>query len=165
MSVPHGTMRVLVQPAALALALALLAAQGVDASEPEAAVDRVYCYFDPSAPDQVDRAAGIRALTRGLPGVEWIAVTPFPARVPEMTTVSLGELLSDPTRPRSVVPWLLARRAASSDHLLVERRGMTFSGPGTKALQVIAEAGLSQGPGPSTDVDVTTWGKVKDLFQ
>ena len=97
--------------------------------------------------------------------MEWIAVTPSPARVPEMTTVSLAELLSDPALPRSVVPWLLARRAASTDHLLVERRGVAFSGPGTRALQVFAEAGLIPGPGPSTDVDVTTWGKVKDLFQ
>ena len=159
----HDTMRVLVRPAALALVL--LAAQRVDASDPEAAADRVYCYFDPSAEDQVDRAANIRGLTRELPGAEWIAVTPFPARVPEIATVSLGELLSDPSQPRSVVPWLLARRAASTDHLLVERRGVTFSGPGTKALQVFAEAGLSPGLGPSTDVDVTTWGKVKDLFQ
>ena len=155
------TMRVLVRPAALALVL--LAAQRVDGSDPEAAVDRVYCYLDPSAEDQVGRAATIRALTRDLPGVEWIAVTPSPARVPEMTTVSLGELLSDPSLPRSVVPWLLDRRAASTDHLLVERRGATFSGPATKASQVFAAAGL--GPGPSTDVEVTTWGKVKDLFQ
>ena len=82
-----------------------------------------------------------------------------------MTTVSLADLLSDPSRPRSVDPWLLARRAASGDHLLVERRGVTFSGPATEALQVFAEAGLRPGLGPSTDVDVTTWGKVKDLFQ
>ena len=159
----QDTMRVLVRPAAIALVL--LAAQEVDASDPEAAADRIYCYFDPSEQEQVDRAANIRGLTRDLPGVEWIAVTPFPARVPEMTTVSLGELLSDPSRPRSVVSWLLDRRAASSDHLLVERRGVTFSGPATKASQVFAQAGLGPGPGPSTDVEVTTWGKVKDLFQ
>ena len=162
MSMRHDTMRVLVRPAALALVL--LAAQRVDASDPEAAADRVYCYFDPSAEAQVDRAANIRGLTRDLPGVEWIAVTPLPARVPQMATVSLEDLLSDASTPRSAVPWLRAR-PSGADHLLVQRQGEIFTGPGTEALEVIAEAGLGPGSGASTDVDVTTWGKVKDLFQ
>lgn len=162
MKVRHGIMRMLVQPAAVALVL--LAAKSVEASEAEAAAARIYCYFDPSVDDQVARAADTRRLTRDLPGVEWIAVTPLPARVPQMATVSLEDLLSDASTPRSVVPWLRAR-PSGVDHLLVQRQGEIFTGPGTEAPEVIAEAGLSPGSGASTDVDVTTWGKVKDLFQ
>ena len=160
MTVRHGR-RILPGPVVLAM---ILLGPSAAASDPGGAVHRIYCYFDPSVSDQAGRAASIHRLTRDLPGVEWIAVTPFPARVPEMTTVSLTDLLSDPSTPRSVVPWLRAR-PAGADHLLIERRGEIFTGPGTGAPGVFAEAGLRPGPGPSTDVDVTTWGKVKDLFQ
>ena len=150
-------------PRPVVLALILLGLPAAGAADP-AAGGRIFFYFDPSAGDQVDRAAAIHRLTRDLPGVEWTAVTPFPAPAPGMAAASLAELVSDPSTPRTVIPWLRAR-AAGADHLLIERRGETFDGPGTEALAVIEAAGLDPGPGPSTDVDVTTWGKVKDLFQ
>ena len=165
MKAGHDTMGILPRPAALAL-LILLGPAGSRASDPEADVHRVYCYFDPAVESQVERARTIHRLTRDLPEVEWIAVTPFPARVPELTTVALPELLSDPSRPGSVVLWLLDRAAGGSDHLLIERQGAGISsGPGVSAPEVIAGAGLTRGPEPSTDISVTTWGKVKDLFQ
>ena len=163
MTVRRGDMRALARPAAAALIL--LGAQWVDASDADGPVHRIYHYFDPSDGGQAGRAAEIHLLTRDLPGVEWTAVTPLPARVPGMAAASLADLLSDPSTPPSVLPWLRARPQAAAGHLLVERRGEIFSGPAARALEVIAEAGLGPGPGVSTDIDVTTWGKVKDLFQ
>ena len=159
---------VLLRPASLALALALVASGPAASrtSAPEAGLHRLYLYFDPAVESQVQRARALHRLARDLPEVEWIAVTPLAARVPGMATATLPDLLADPSRPPAVRRWLLDRQAAGSDHLLVEHRGAeTSSGPGTKAAQVLAGAGLTTRPGPSTDVSVSTWGKVKDLFQ
>ncbi len=164
MTVRRDTMHIHLRP--LALALALIPVAGSGAPGPEAPSHRIYWYFDPAVESQVERATTIHRLTRDLPEVEWIAVTPLSARVPELPTAALPDLLADPSRPRAVLRWLRDLPAAGSDHLLVERGGAaTSSGPGTTALQVMAEAGLSTGPGPSTDVSISTWGKVKDLFQ
>ncbi len=164
MTARRDTMHIHLRP--LALALALIPVAGSGASDPEAASHRIYWYFDPAVESQVERATTIHRLTRDLPGVEWIAVTPLSERLAELPAAPLADLLADPSRPRVVLRWLRDLPAAGSDHLLVEYGGAaTSSGPGTRALQVMAEAGLSTGPGPSTDVSISTWGKVKDLFQ
>ena len=168
MTARRDSMYVFLRPASLALALALVPPGPASsrASDPEAGLHRLYLYFDPAVESQVQRARAIQRLARDLPDVEWIAVTPLAARVPGLATAALADLLADPSRPPAVRRWLLDRRAGGSDHLLVEHRGAeTSSGPGMKAEQVLAEAGLTTGPGPSTDVSVSTWGKVKDLFQ
>lgn len=166
MTSSHDTPRLLPAPA-LALALLLLGPPGSRASGPEAAGHHLYFLFNPAMAGQVERARATHRLVRGLPEVEWIAVTPSPARVPGLTTVALQELLSEPSRPGPVVGWLRERAAAGSDHLLIEHEGsLVSSGPGAQALQVIAGAGWPDiVPGPSTDVSISTWGKVKDLFQ
>ena len=158
----HDTLRLLP-----ALALLLLGPPGSKASGPEAAGHHLYFLFNPAMAGQVERARTTHRLVRGLPEVEWIAVTTSPARVPGLTTVALEELLSEPSRPGPVVGWLRERAADGSDHLLIEHEGSLVStGPGAEALRVIAGAGWPDiAPGPSTDVSISTWGKVKDLFQ
>lgn len=166
MTTGQDTLRLLPVPA-LALALLLLGPPGSGASGPEAAGHHLYFLFDPAMAGQVERARTTHRLIRGLPEVEWTAVTSSPARVPGLTTVALQELLSEPSRPGPVAGWLRHRAAAGSDHLLIEHEGsLVSSGPGAEALQVIAAAGWPDiAPGPSTDVSISTWGKVKDLFQ
>ena len=162
----HDTLRMLPGPA-LMLALLFLGPPGPRASGPETAGHHLYFYFDPAMAGQVDRARSLHRLIRDLPEVEWTAVTPAPARVPGLTTVALPELLSEPSGPGPVADWLRERAAADFDHLLIEHEGsVVSSGPGTEALRLIAGAGWpDSGPGPSTDVSISTWGKVKDLFQ
>ena len=152
---------------ALALALLLLGTPGSRASGSEAGGCRLYFYLNPAMADQVERARSIHRLILDQPAVEWIAVTPAPARVPGLTTVALQELLSEPSRPEPVVRWLRERATAGSDHFLIEHEGsLVSSGPGIQAPGGIAGAGWpGSGPGPSTDVSISTWGKVKDLFQ
>ena len=166
MTSSHDTLRILPGPA-LALALLLLGPPGSRASGPESAGHHCYFYFDPAMAGQVERARTTHRLIRGLPEVEWTAVTPSPARVPGLTTVALQELLSESSRPGPVAGWLRGRAAAGSDHLLIEHEGsVVSSGPGAEARQVIAGAGWPDiAPGASTDVSISTWGKVKDLFQ
>lgn len=151
----------------LALIAALAAwpdpvAPGQGAARPEF---RVYYAFDPAVPDQLDRAVAARRLTAALPLTEWVGVVPAGrGAVLDPGTVAVDDLL-DPQADTDleVATWL--RQPVAADRILVLNRttGATFAGPGGAAAQITAAAGL--GAGAATDVGITTWGKVKDLFR
>ena len=143
----------------LAAPLATLADPGL-----EAATHRVLYSFDPSSPEQVARAHDLFQVTDRLSGIEWYAVSDRPSL--PLETQTLERLLSDPTLSPRANAWLRAvEEEDGRDQILIEdlRSDQSFHGPGAQARTLFAAAGL--GDGARTDVGITTWGKVKDLFR
>ena len=130
---------------------------------------RVYYLFDPADPMQLQRADEAHQGTFAEDQVEWFGVRPTSASQVALAPFALADMLAEadhlPQPP--VLDWLKAAagQEESGDRILVENTvtGRTYAGVGTDMQDVIAAAGLAAAV--STDVGVTTWGKVKELFR
>lgn len=133
----------------------------------------LYHFLDPMNATQVRRAAFLRAAGRQSAGIEWIGVQRSaadgnrPAAGPDLDLQRLEDVL----RSRQIHASLLAglRRVALSwdgpDQVLLwdPVHHTSWSGAAIDAAQIVAASGL--GRNLQTDVGVTTWGKVKELFR
>lgn len=156
-------LRLLAPLAALAIWPAHTAAGHENGSAPS--TFRVYYAFDPAVADQVARAAATARLTAADPAAEWIGAVPGSPVAPSAPgTVGVDALLAAEGRvDPAVARWL--RAPAATDRVLVVNRltGAIAAGAGRDAARIAAAAGL--GAGVATDVSITTWGKVKELFR
>ena len=130
---------------------------------------RVYYLFDPADPMQLQRADEAYQGTFAEDQVEWFGVRPTSSSQVALAPFALADMLAeaDHLPPPPVLDWLQAAagQEESGDRILVENTvtGRTYTGVGTDMQDVIAAAGLAAAV--STDVGVTTWGKVKELFR
>lgn len=111
---------------------------------------QVYYQFNPVDRQHQQRIAYLRSLSAGRDDV----------RVVEMTPEGID--LTD--WPTFVTRWL-DEDSSDADRLLVHdgRSGRNWSGAGAEIGTITVASGLR--PAVRTDVGVTTWGKVKDLFR
>jgi hypothetical protein len=129
---------------------------------------RVYYLFDPTDPGQLQRAEAVHRGTLVSHEVEWIGVRLTSVTQVAFAPFALADILAraDHLSP-PVADWLRAgdRAEEFSDRVLVQNAvtSRTFTGAGSDMRHVAAAAGL--GPAVRTDVGVTTWGKVKELFR
>jgi hypothetical protein len=155
------------------LLLAALVALPADshAADPGAEQDvayRVYYLFDPTDPGQLRRAEAVHRGTLVGHEVEWIGVRLTSGTQVAFAPFALADILARADHlSLPVVDWLRAapRAEGFSDRVLVQNAvtSRTFTGAGTDMQLVAAAAGLSRAV--PTDVGVTTWGKVKELFR
>ncbi len=135
--------------------------------EPEAAY-RVYHLFDPGDVAQLQRATAVRETTRKWRLVEWVGIRRTAAGQLPFATIALDDVLAnvDPL-PDSVVGWLQQVGGAHNvaDQVLVENTSTRrlFVGTGADVRDLSTVASLERRI--RTDVAVTTWGKVKELFR
>lgn len=165
-SMTHNTF--LFHPLLLLAALFVLPAYSTTRhDEPEAAY-RVYHLFDPGDVAQLQRATAIRETTRQWRVVEWVGIRRTAAAQLPFATIALDDALANVDRlPDSVVGWLQHAGATDSvaDQVLVENTSTRrlFVGTAADVRDLATVASLERRI--RTDVAVTTWGKVKELFR
>ena len=153
---------------------------------------RVYCLFNPLDAGQVQRATALHEATLRWRQVEWVGIRLTAAMSAPIASIALDDMLANVDHlPAAVVRWLEIPDEPNSlgDRVLLEDTvtHRTYTGAGldlrdmaaailgpvipalgSQALgsQALGNQALgNQALGNRTDVAVTTWGKVKELFR
>jgi hypothetical protein len=136
---------------------------------------RVYCLFNPLDAGELQRTTALHEATLQQKGVEWVGIHRTAAAPVSLASIALDGMLANVDHlSLAVVRWLEDSDEPNipGDRVLLEdtRTHRTFAGAGAGSdLRDIAEAAgldpVTLGIGISTDVAVTTWGKVKELFR
>lgn len=128
----------------------------------------LYHMFDPSDTNQLRRAAAWQEANRQPGGVHWIGVhrtDSGPASQMASAVHQLEDLLHAGQLPAAVHAWLVDASAVpeAGDQVLLWSlsHDTVWAGPAAEAVSVMGGLGRSL----PTDVGVTTWGKVKELFR
>ena len=152
--------------AMLALALGLTVPRA-EAENPGFVYYHLLYLFDPDSSEQLRRALDLERATLEVPGVELLGIvdsgdmgSPWLNRL-DFKIMSVDDFLQqDQAAARAVEDWF---GSGERDLLLVKQTdGGTTSVAGEDFEATIQR--LSATSSISTEVDVTTWGKVKDLF-
>ncbi len=166
--------RVTFHPLLLLAALLFLPAYSTAGHVEDDVAFRVYYLFEPADEKQLQRAASAYRATLGRDGVEWIGIRRSTTTAVPFAPLALADLLATTDRlALSVAQWLRAEgtgHGVSGELDLVEKRTSrrSFTGTGAEIQRLSEAAGLPpmvSGLGARTDVGVTTWGKVKELFR
>ena len=147
---------------ALALGLTL---PGAEAENPEFV--QLFLLFDPDSNEQLRRAQDLERATAGIEGIRVSGVVDTgDIRSPGLARLGFQVLSVDFFLQQDQSVSELAEDWFRSEHrgslLLVKENGGTTTVSGDDFEETIHR--LSPTPLISTEVDVTTWGKVKDLF-
>jgi hypothetical protein len=150
-------------PALLLTLLALLPSGSRAGHEAPREGWRVTYVFDPADRGQLQRAAAAHAGADGRPDIDWVGIrrSSAPASFAPLKLTQLPETTGLTPTARD---WLREVAASSTqDRVLLESAVGAWEGPGADLPRLALQAGLSADV--ATDVGVTTWGKVKDLFR
>ncbi|HIG16045.1 MAG TPA: hypothetical protein EYQ31_01385 [Candidatus Handelsmanbacteria bacterium] len=126
----------------------------------------VYYLFDPADDMQLERATDAYRSMLSRDEVEWIGIRETSASPVSFAPLVLVDLLSAADQlSEPVLQWLhtVSLAEESQDQILVQNRLTRHVYAGTDMQRVAAASGLLAGI--RTDVGVTTWGKVKELFR
>lgn len=128
----------------------------------EAAVSyRMYYLFDPAEPVELQRAALAHRRIHARDDIEWIGIRRTSHLDVSFAPRTLSEMQAAELAP-AVADWLQTETAG--DQILVEApHSKVYSSIGAELYRVVDDSGMMAGV--PTDVGVTTWGKVKELFR
>lgn len=125
---------------------------------------RMYYLFDPAEPVELQRATRAhRSSMHTHNDVEWIGIRRTSQLDVSFAPQTLSDMQAVATRfSPAMADWLQAELAG--DQILVEAPdGRVYSSIGAELHRVVDDSGMMAGV--PTDVGVTTWGKVKELFR
>lgn len=148
------------------LALCLLLGVFVQDLRPAAASSgpiRVLYLFAPSSPDQVARLVQFerRALSAG--NVDVIGLSRDMSVPDGIHAMPAARFVRSATEEVASRRWVMDRLQERGDALRIERPEATYSSDRSRSIEMTAAvAGFSL---VATDIDFSTWGKVKDLFR
>ena len=125
---------------------------------------RVLYLFSPSSSEQVARFAQLQRRAQGASHVELIGLSredPIPEGI---RAISVVRFLASGAPDAASRRWVAERLRARGDALRVERPDSVYSSDeDDRSIEAIADrAGVAL---VTTDIDFSTWGKVKDLFR
>ena len=140
----------------------------VDGERADEVAYRIYYLFDPADDAELHRAAAVHRTTLDRTDVEWVGIRRTATLSVPFAPMALDDMLANVDHlPASVVRWLeyIGGVDRTTDQVLLEDTSTrrTFAGAGAELREISNTAGL--GDGIRTDVAVTTWGKVKELFR
>lgn len=159
--------RTYLHKAAMVALVLWLSAPKADAEDQGFAYYRLFYLFDPDSSEQLLRALDLERATHEVEGVELFGVvdsndigSPWLNRL-DSPILSIGDFLrQDQSAADALEDWV---GSGDLGILLVKQtNGGTTTVAGDDFEATIQ--GLFAAPSISTEVDVTTWGKVKDLF-
>ena len=124
---------------------------------------RVLYLFEPSSPDQLARFDRLQQRARQAGNVELIGLsreTPVP---PGIRALEAAHFVQSATFDAASRRWVATRLTERGEALRVERPEAIYTSDGARTIEATAaKAGVALLP---TDIDFSTWGKVKDLFR
>ncbi len=123
---------------------------------------RVVYLFNPDSPDQIARLAQLQRRAEIAGNVDLSAVSQTSPLPPGISAVYVGRFLEDPTIDAMTRRWISQRLGRGDDALRVHRPDAVYTSDGTTIERTAVYAGMAL---VATDIDFSTWGKVKDLFR
>ncbi|MBT4099679.1 MAG: hypothetical protein HOM68_03305 [Gemmatimonadetes bacterium] len=149
--------------AALSLILLLgTALQGLRPAAAAAGEVRVVYLFSPASPVQVARLTQLQRRADSAGNVDLTAVSrtnPVPQGI---RAIYAARFLEDFTIDASTRRWVSQRLRQGDDALRVHRPDAIYTSDKTTIERTAVYAGMAL---VATDIDFSTWGKVKDLFR